>query len=175
MLQAVTHSWWRVALRGALTSISDVAAIAVETLAITLVFMVVTFAMLLVTFGVLAIGLVVPVLAWVVGAAAGAIALIWPGLITLTLLYSISLWATVTALARIAGAIRLRHLAENEWILVTGGLLSVSLGALAIVSPGTDALSVIWLTGIYTIILGSSLLLLAFRSRNVASATARTI
>src|SRR5690349_13677708 len=108
MLQAVTR-WGLLWLRGALAGVAEFAAIALETLAITAVFMVITFAMLFVTFGVLAIGLLVPVLAWVAGAAAGAIALIWPGLLTLTLLYSISLWATVTALARIAGAIRLRY------------------------------------------------------------------
>jgi uncharacterized membrane protein HdeD (DUF308 family) len=94
------------------------------------------------------------------------IALFFPGLTAIALLYLIAAWAIVTGLAEIATAIRLRREIRGEWALIVGGVFSVLFGViLAVVGSSVGLLSLIWLIGFYAVAFGFLLLITAIRVR----------
>jgi len=98
--------------------------------------------------------------------AAGVVALIWPGLATLVLLYVIASWAIFTGILEIVTAIRLRHEITNEWMLGLGGLLSVLLGVLIFFQPAAGSLAIVWTIASYAVLFGILLIVLGFRLRS---------
>jgi uncharacterized membrane protein HdeD (DUF308 family) len=101
------------------------------------------------------------------GIVAGVVTLLWPGVSGLALLMLIGAWAIVTGAASIAAAVRLRKEISGEWLMALGGALSITFGVLAMIFPGAGALAVaIWI-GAYALVLGVSLLALAFRLRSL--------
>lgn len=113
------------------------------------------------------------ILAGVLGIAVGVIFVLFPGLGTLayalTAIAVIAGWAVATGVLQIAAAWRLRRAIEGEWLLIASGALTVLLGlgliALLAVAPTPTLLSVAWMIGIWALIAGVALLVLAFRLR----------
>jgi uncharacterized membrane protein HdeD (DUF308 family) len=101
----------------------------------------------------------------VLGILAGAVALFYPGMTAVVLLYVISFWAILTGLLRIVMAFWLRREIENEWLMVLSGVLSVLFGILLAVIPGAALLTLVWIVGIYELILGVALIILGFEVR----------
>jgi uncharacterized membrane protein HdeD (DUF308 family) len=99
----------------------------------------------------------------IAGIIAGLLAFAWPGLTALVLLMFIAIWAIVTGLFEIWGAIQLRKEIEGEWLLILSGLLSVAFGVILLARPGVGALAVVWLIGWYAILAGAVYIALAFR------------
>ena len=99
------------------------------------------------------------------GILAGLIAVFWPGVTAVVLLYIISFWAIFGGLLRVVGAILLRREIDNEWSMALGGLLWVLLGVVLAVLPGVGVLSLAWLIGVFALGVGITLLVLAFRVR----------
>jgi uncharacterized membrane protein HdeD (DUF308 family) len=99
----------------------------------------------------------------IAGIIAGLLAFAWPGLTALVLLMFIAIWAIVTGLFEIWGAIQLRKEIEGEWLLVLSGLLSIAFGGILLARPGIGALAVVWLIGWYAILAGGLYVALAFR------------
>jgi uncharacterized membrane protein HdeD (DUF308 family) len=90
----------------------------------------------------------------VAGIAAGVLTFLWPGITALVLLLFIAGWAIATGGMQIIGAIKLRKEIDNEWFLIAGGVLSVFFGLLLLVQPGSGALALIFVIGIYAIVYG---------------------
>jgi uncharacterized membrane protein HdeD (DUF308 family) len=105
------------------------------------------------------------------GTAAGVIALAWPGITALVLVYLIAGWAIVTGVFEIAVAVQLRQVMKGEWPLALSGLLSVILGALIAAQPGAGLLASVWMIGGYALLFGILLLALAFRLRALGQET----
>lgn len=101
----------------------------------------------------------------VLGILAGAIALFYPGMTAFVLVFVISFWAILTGLLRIVMAFWLRREIENEWLMVLSGVLSVLFGVLLAVIPGAALLTLVWIVGIYELILGVALIFLGFEVR----------
>ena len=101
----------------------------------------------------------------VIGILFGILALFWPGLTALTLLYIIAFWAILSGIARIVMAIMLRREIENEWSIALSGVLSVILGIVLILLPGAGLLAYTWLVGILALAVGIALIYYAFRVR----------
>ena len=101
----------------------------------------------------------------VLGVLAGLVAFFWPGMTALILLYVISAWAIFTGLLKVVMAIAFRRKIENEWLMGLSGVLSVAFGVILAVLPGVGLLSLVWLVGIYALILGVALIVLGFRAR----------
>jgi uncharacterized membrane protein HdeD (DUF308 family) len=99
------------------------------------------------------------------GILAGLIAVLWPGITALVLLYIISFWAILGGLLRIVGAILLRREIDNEWSMALSGVLWMLLGIVLAVLPGVGLLSLAWLIGVFALGVGVTLLALAFRVR----------
>ena len=102
-----------------------------------------------------------------VSIAAGVLTFVYPGITTISLFYVIVAWAIASGILEIVLAIQLRKVIKGEWWLVLSGILSVVFGILCLVQPVAGALSVLWLIGLYAIVYGAALVVLAFRLRDV--------
>src|ERR687892_1251974 len=100
-----------------------------------------------------------------IGILFGILALFWPGLTALALLYIIAFWVILSGIARIVMAIMLRREIENEWSIALSGVLSVILGIVLIFLPGAGLLAYTWLIGLLALAVGISLIYYAFRVR----------
>jgi uncharacterized membrane protein HdeD (DUF308 family) len=99
----------------------------------------------------------------VAGIVAGAGTFVFPGMTAFLLLTFISVWMIVIGGMEIAGAIALRKVIDNEWMLVAGGLLSLLAGIALLAWPGPGALGLLFAIGGYAILYGIVLIALAFR------------
>ncbi len=101
----------------------------------------------------------------VAGICIGVLTFFWPNITGLALLYFIAAWVLITGIFEIVAAIQLRRVLKGEWMLILGGLLSIVYAVLLFALPGAGAASLVWLIGIYAIIFGILLMILAFRLR----------
>jgi uncharacterized membrane protein HdeD (DUF308 family) len=176
--QLLCKSWWLVLLRG-------LSAIAFGLLAIlwpglSLFVLILLYGVYALADGVFALigairgGGIAPrwwlALVALVSAAAGVVALFWPGLTALVLVLLIGAWSIMRGAFEIIGAIQLRKEIRNEWLLIAGGILSILVGLLLVVAPGAGALALIWVIGAYAVAFGVLLTILAFRLRKLRSA-----
>jgi uncharacterized membrane protein HdeD (DUF308 family) len=175
MVKSLSRNWWLVVLRGVVAILFGI---------LTFVWPAITWLTLVVMFGVYAIvdGLVAVITGlsrtkdarrwWVflleglLTIGAGVVALIWPGLTALVLIYMIASWAVITGILEIAAAVRLRDEISNEWVLGLGGFVSIVLGILLFVQPAAGGLAIIWIIAGYALIFGVLLVVLGFRLKN---------
>src|SRR5215211_7823201 len=111
----------------------------------------------------------------VLGVLAGLVVLFWPGMTALVLLFLISAWAIFTGLLKVIMAIFFRREVENAWLMGLSGVLSVLFGVVLAVLPGAGLLSLVWLIGIYALIVGVVLIVLGFRMRGQHASGSRRV
>jgi uncharacterized membrane protein HdeD (DUF308 family) len=102
------------------------------------------------------------------GIATGLLVFMMPGLTALVLLYFIAGWAIATGVFQIIGAIRLRKEIDDEWYLILSGVVSVLFGIGVMMAPGAGALALLWVIGIYAVVMGAIMVALAFRLKKFA-------
>lgn len=100
------------------------------------------------------------------GIGAGLIAFLWPGLALVTAVFLIAAWAVVTGVIQIVQAIKVREEIDNEWWLVLGGGASVLFGALIALQPIVGIATIGFLIGIYALIFGIAIVLLALKLKD---------
>ncbi|NLE22704.1 MAG: HdeD family acid-resistance protein [Actinobacteria bacterium] len=84
----------------------------------------------------------------------GIVVLVWPAATSLAVLYIIAFWALITGVADLAGAFMKGHTgAQRLWLAIVG-LLGVVVGIVFLVNPGSGILALLWLAGIYLVVLG---------------------
>ena len=109
----------------------------------------------------------------VVSVLAGVIALFWPGVTALALLFVVAFWAIVLGIGEIGGAFASRRSGSTAWgWTLAAGILNVIFGVLLLIWPASGILTLIWLVGIFTLAGGIALIVLAFRVRSVTKSTA---
>jgi uncharacterized membrane protein HdeD (DUF308 family) len=101
----------------------------------------------------------------VAGITVGAIALAWPSLSAMSLVYIIAAWALLTGLVEIAASVRLRRHVEGEWLLALSGVASLVLGILILALPLAGPLAIAYWVGAYAFVFGGLLVGLGFRLR----------
>ncbi len=69
------------------------------------------------------------------GVVAGIVALVWPSIAAVALVFVIAAWAIVTGMAELIAAHRLRRFVRNQWLLVLAGVASLIFGILLVVNP----------------------------------------
>jgi uncharacterized membrane protein HdeD (DUF308 family) len=166
--------WWLVLLRGILMVLLGI--IALVSPAIALVTLVYVFGFYAILDGLSAIMIGVrsrdePQWGWmivqgVVSALAGVIALVWPGITALALLFVVAFWAIVLGIGEIGGAFASRRRGSQAWgWTLAAGVLNVAFGIVLLAWPASGILTLVWLVGIFTLTGGLTLILLAFRVR----------
>src|SRR5215218_2533173 len=171
-LPTMSGTWWAMVLRGIAAVLFGLAALFWPGL---------TLFVLLVCFGVYALvdGLLAIVAGirasggrrWlllaegILGLLAGLVVLFWPGEMALVLVYVISTWAIFTGLLKVVMAVAFRREMENGWLMSLGGLLSLLFGIILGAMPGAGLVTLVWLVGIYVLILGVALVVLGFLER----------
>jgi uncharacterized membrane protein HdeD (DUF308 family) len=179
MLETLTRHWWILAVRGAVAVLFGLLALIWP--GITVLALVLLFGAYALVDGVLALYAALAnrpeargrrgwlAVEGVAGVLAAIVAVVWPGITALALLYIIAAWALVTGAFEIAAAIRLRREIQGEWLLALSGALSIVFGLLAFIYPSAGALAVVWLIATYAIVFGVVLLVLGFRLRHRAA------
>jgi uncharacterized membrane protein HdeD (DUF308 family) len=173
--RSLSQNWWLVVLRGVLAILFGVSAFIWP--GITLLTLIVLFGVYAIADGLIAIWTGFSrtkessrwwtfLLEGLLSIGAGVVALIWPDLATLVLIYMIASWAVFTGILEIAAAIRLRHEITNEWFLALGGILSIGLGILLFLQPVAGSLAIIWMIAGYALVFGILLVILGIRLRN---------
>ncbi len=109
----------------------------------------------------------------VISVVIGIVIVVWPAITALALLYVVAAWAIITGIVRVVAALQLRRVIRNEWLLVGSGLASVIFGVIAAVFPGAGILALIWLLGVWLIVLGVLLIALALSLRQFAHRPSR--
>jgi uncharacterized membrane protein HdeD (DUF308 family) len=185
VVPVLSRNWWALAVRGLAAILFGI--LAVLWPGITLFVLVIFFGAYMLVDGIFAIVAAVRaageearwwllLIEGILGVLAGLVALLWPGLTALALLYFIAAWAIVSGVLEIVGAIRLRREIEGEWALGLSGVLSVLFGILLVVIPApAGLLSLVWLIGAYAVAFGVLLLVLAFRVRNLSRADTQRV
>ena len=102
----------------------------------------------------------------VLGIAAALVALFWPGLTALTLVFLVAGWAIVTGVLEISTAVVLRKQITGEWLMILAGIASVIFGLLLFVFPAAGAVVLVLWIGAYAIVFGAILVVLSFRLRS---------
>lgn len=174
MLRLLSRRWWVFVVRGVLAVVFGV---------IALVWPETTIQVLVILFGIYAVldGLFALVTAltsrrrrggwWlllveaVAGIGAGVLAFVWPQVTAVALLYLIAGWAILTGLLELLAALQLRREIEGEWALVLAGVVSIILGLLLALRPGSGLIAVVWFIGAYALVFGVLLTVLGLRLR----------
>ncbi|HEX6748047.1 MAG TPA: HdeD family acid-resistance protein [Longimicrobium sp.] len=172
-VDTLSRNWWAVALRGACGILFGILTFLAP--GISLAALVLLYGAWALADGVLAIASAVRrrteerwwvlVLKGSLGIAAGVVTLFWPGVTAMALLYVIAAWALASGVLEVAAAIRLRKVITGEWLLALSGVLSIVVGVLLMLFPGTGALAVVLWIGAYALVSGALLVALALRLR----------
>jgi len=100
-----------------------------------------------------------------VGIIAGLVALLWPGLTAIGLVYVIAGWAVATGVLKILTAILLRAEVQNGWMLTGTGALSALFGILLVTLARSDVPFLAPFIGGFAVVVGLALIVFAFRLR----------
>ena len=94
----------------------------------------------------------------------GVVTLAWPAATSLAVLYIIAFWAIITGVADLAGAFMKGHTGgQRAWLTIVG-LLGIVVGVVFLVNPGSGILALLWLAGIYLVVLGVLRIITGFTS-----------
>ena len=104
--------------------------------------------------------------------AVGVVALIWPGITALAFLYLIAAWAILIGVAELVAPLAFPMSFGRGLLLVFGGLVSIVFGILIAAQPSSGLLAVVWLIGVYAILMGIMNLVVFFESRSLTSSQA---
>lgn len=163
MAREVLDRWWAVVLRGAVAVLFGAA---------TLIWPGLTLGVLIVLYGIYAVvdgafgllGLLsgarpehpwwVRLLDALVSLGAGLVALFWPGITSLALLWLVAGWALAKGVLQIILAVSLRRRMSNVRLLALAGVISVILGIVYVLFPQAGILSLVWVLGLYALVYG---------------------
>jgi uncharacterized membrane protein HdeD (DUF308 family) len=174
MSAALAQNWWAIALRSVLAIIFGLIALFVPVA--TMLSLVLLFSAYMLVDGIFAIVAAVRaarrherwgllVLQGVISILAGVVAFLWPGITVIAFVLLVAVWALVSGGLMLGAAFRLK-IDHGRWWLALGGIASLVYGALLIVAPLIGALVMTWWLGAYSIVLGVTLLVLAFKLRS---------
>lgn len=172
MFEALVSKWWVLAVRGILGILFGIVALVYP--GITLAALVLVLGAYAVVDGLFALFVAVGgdgkdriwyVLEGIVGIGLGILIFAFPGISERALIYVIAAWAILTGVLEIIAGFELPI--ARDWLFALAGLASVVFGVLVLFNPGAGALAIVWLIGIYALVFGVILLVLAFRLRGL--------
>ena len=105
----------------------------------------------------------------IVGILAGVVALVWPGITALAFLYLLAAWAIITGILEFIAPLSFPMSGGRAVLMVLAGVVSVVFGVLIAFQPASGLLAVVWLIGIYAIVIGVLYIVAYFESRSLTS------
>lgn len=171
MSEVLADSWWAVGLRGIMGILFGLICLLTPGLAVEV--FVILFAAYMLVDGVFAIaggvkaarngerwGLLI--LEGIVDLAAGLVAVLWPAITLVALIWLIAIWAVASGALMLGAAFTL-NLDHGRWWLGLGGVASVIFGILLVIEPLIGAVVLTMWIGAYALVFGIFLLILAFQ------------
>ncbi len=167
--------WWTVGLRGILAIVIGLFALFMPGVAIGA--LVLLFAAYMLFDGIIAIVGAVRAISrhghWamlllegVADLAAASVALLWPAITVIVLIYLMAAWAIATGLFLLVAT--LRHPSQQgQWAMRIGAIVSLVWGVLLLFAPLIGALVVTWWIAGYALFFGGALLTMAYRLHKV--------
>lgn len=176
LLDSLKQGWWLLLIRGIAAIVFGLLAFFMPGL--TLVFLLIAFAAFTLVDGVFAMITAFRrrsqdtrwwawLLEGLLSVGVGVIVLLFPALSAVAFAICIAVWAVFAGILRIIAAINLRHQIEGEWALGISGALLILWGILMGLMPGVGALSLAWMIGSFSILIGIAFCILAFRLRKL--------
>jgi uncharacterized membrane protein HdeD (DUF308 family) len=107
------------------------------------------------------------ILLGLLGVFAGLVAIAWPGLTIVILVFIIAWWAIIRGIFEIVAAIRLRRVIQGEWLLILSGIITVLFGLVLLFRPIAGALTLMLFVGWFMIFLGILAIGFSFRLRGL--------
>ena len=169
--EVLADSWWAVGLRGILGILFGLICLLTPGIAIEV--FVILFAAYMLVDGVFAIasgikaarngerwGLLI--LEGIVDLAAGLVAVLWPAITLIALIWIVAVWAIVSGALMLGAAFTLK-LDHGRWWLALGGIASLIFGILLVIEPLIGAVVLTMWIGAYALVFGIFLLILAFQ------------
>ncbi|HKA99287.1 MAG TPA: HdeD family acid-resistance protein [Methyloceanibacter sp.] len=98
----------------------------------------------------------------IVDIAAGLVAVIWPAITMVALIWLVAIWAIVSGVLMLYAALSLNR-DHGRWWLALGGIASLIFGVLLVIEPLIGAVVLTMWIGAYAIVFGGLLLVLAFQ------------
>ena len=170
MSEVLAESWWAVGLRGVFGILFGLICLLTPGVAVEV--FVILFAAYMLVDGVFAIisgikaarngerwGLLI--LEGIVDLAAGFVAVLWPAITLVALIWIVAVWAVVSGALMLGAAFTL-NLDHGRWWLALGGIASVIFGILLVIEPLIGAVVLTMWIGAYALVFGIFLLILAF-------------
>jgi uncharacterized membrane protein HdeD (DUF308 family) len=182
MVRLLARSWWAIALRGLAAILFGI---------LTLMRPDLTLEVLILFFGAYAlldgafsaISAIVNrkhdrtwwwfLIAGLAGVVVGVLTFVYPGLTAIILVYFIAARALIVGVFEVVAAIALRREISDEWFLIVKGIISVLFGVILFIVPGAGALGLVLVIGIYAVVVGVLLLLVALRLQSWNKAALR--
>ncbi len=97
----------------------------------------------------------------------GLLAISWPGVTAVVLLWLIGAWAIVTGISQIAYSGQAKQEdGARRGLMVVGGLIAIMFGFMAFLWPGATAITLILIVGFFAIFYGIQLMIVGFMSRD---------
>ena len=169
--EVLADSWWAVGLRGIMGIVFGLICLLTPGIAVEV--FVILFAAYMLVDGVFAIasgikaarngerwGLLI--LEGIVDLAAGLVAVLWPAITLIALIWIVAIWAIVSGALMLGAAFTLK-LDHGRWWLALGGIASVIFGILLVIEPLIGAVVLTLWIGAYALVFGIFLLILAFQ------------
>ena len=108
-------------------------------------------------------------------AAAGVVALAWPGITALVLTLWVGAWAVVTGVIEVTLAFRRGEPAGERALWMLGGLISMAFGVVLAIRPDAGAVSLATVFGLFSIIGGIQSVVLSTHMRKTHATAERLI
>lgn len=173
MNHSLARNWWLIAVRGVLAIGFGILALAMPVS--TLISLILVFAAYMLVDGIFAIVAALRaarhrkrwgalLIGGIVNLITGVLAAAWPGITALAFVVLTAAWSIMSGSAMLVAAVRLKR-DHGRWWLALGGLVSIAFGILLVMAPFVGAVVLTWWIGIYAIVFGVAMLVLAFKLR----------
>jgi len=99
----------------------------------------------------------------------GVVLVVWPSITALAIVWTVGIWAIVVGVIQVVVAVSLRKVVRSGWGWgVVSGLVSVIFGVIVVARPTAGLVSIIWVLGVYAIMLGVLLIGFGLQVRRLA-------
>lgn len=103
----------------------------------------------------------------------GVVLVVWPSITALAIVWTVGIWAVVVGVIQVVVALSLRKVTGSGWAWgVVSGLVSVIFGVIVVARPTAGLVSIIWVVGVYAIMLGVLLVGFGLQVRRLAQGVA---